>query len=239
MTRQLWIAFTILSRTIGGGAAVLAKPAADLPVLLWFGNAPGDGLTSDGDTVVVNGTVADYANGVENVLAVIQSSGDFRFSTDNNTKLVAQRHMCVDFGTQFADRGMVVPFTDGLPKQCVDVTEPMHGYTDGSDIPIQNLRYGQSVHKLVRFGWTDGGYIYRVGYGTDMDMNGVLDSPPVVVACIAPQDPTQSCTRWLLAPEQNVGTAALFRFAVTNSGEGPAEPLGTFTMPFSETFTLE
>jgi hypothetical protein len=88
-----------------------------------------------------------------------------------------------------------------------------------------NLRYGQSVRKLTHFQWDDGGYRYRVGYGTDMDMDGNLDSPAVRVTCIGPQDATQPCTQWVLAPETD-GIAVLFPFALLtkrgNVTEGPS-----------------
>lgn len=115
--------------------------------------------------------------------------------------------------------------------------EAMHAYPAG-DVQIQSLRYGQSVQKLVRFGWIDNGYYFRIGYGSDMNQDGIMDSPPVNVTCIAPADANVACTRWLLAPQQTLGTAALFRFQVLKQGEGPAEFIGNFSMPFSETFIL-
>lgn len=215
-----------------GAAAVAAKPLSDIPVLLWFGNAAGDGITSDGQVVSVNGLVADYADGMQNVLTIMQSTGNFRFTTTDNTRKAAQRAACVDFGTQFAGP---LPYGDGGARQCVSILEAMHNYPTG-DIALQNLRYGQSVQKLVRFTWIDGGYAYRLGYGSDMDGDGVMDSPPVSVTCIAPQDASQPCSKWLLAPSDAAGTAAFFRFQQLRKGEGPAEFLGTYDMPFSETW---
>ena len=231
-THRLAVAFLAVAATAAG-----SRPQVDLPVYLWFGNAAADALTSDGRTVTVNGIVADYADGLENVLAIIQAGGNFRFSTAANARKAVERRLCVDFGTQFADQGMLVPFGDGAARQCVNITEAMHAYPAG-DVQIQSLRYGQSVQKLVRFGWIDNGYYFRIGYGSDMNQDGIMDSPPVNVTCIAPADPNVACTRWLLAPQQTLGTAALFRFQVLKQGEGPAEFIGNFSMPFSETFIL-
>jgi len=211
------------------------KPPAEVPVYILFGNSASDGVASDGSTVVVGGTVADYADGTQNVLAVIGTTGNFRFSTSANTRKPAQRAACVNFGSQFADRAMPVPFTHGSPLHCGDALQAMHNYPVG-DVAIQNLGYGQSVQKLVRFTWTDGGYYYRVGYGSDMDQNGVIDSPPVTVTCIAPSNATSPCTRWVLAPQDAAGTAVLFRFRILKNGEGPAEALGSFALPFTQTF---
>jgi len=215
-----------------------ARPdaAADIPQYLWFGNVPSDGLRSDGGTVALNGVVADYTDGLQNVLAIIQSTGNFRFSTAAHTRKPVERAVVIDFGTQFADRGLTVPFSNGAPLQRVDILEAMHAYPAG-DVAILSLRYPQSVQKLVRFTWVDGGYYYRLGYGSDMDQDGVLDSPPVIVTCIAPQDPARPCGRWALTPQQAAGTAGLFRFRILKNGEGAAEALGTFAMAFSQTFS--
>jgi hypothetical protein len=99
------------------------------------------------------------------------------------------------------------------------------------------------VHKLTRFAWDQPGYIYRLGYGTDMDLNGVMDSPDVTVTCIAPSNTSLPCTTWVLAPSTD-GTAALFRFALTVGKrgaivEGPAELVGLYHMPFVQTLTLK
>ena len=212
-----------------------AKPPSDVPVNLWFGNAAGDGITSDGLSSINNGVTADYIDGIQNVLAMIQGSGNFRFSTQENTRNAAQRSMCVNFGTQYAGP---LPFGNGSPQQCVNALQPMLGYATGN-VSIQDLHYGQSVQKLTRFGWDDGGYVYRLGYGSDMDQNGVIDSPPVAVTCIEPQNPSLPCSKWLLAPTDSAGTAAFFRFKLLRNGEGPAEFLGNYAMPFSQTFTRQ
>jgi hypothetical protein len=64
----------------------------------------------------------------------------------------------------------------------------------------------------------------------------------VNVTCIAPADTSKPCTTWVLAPETD-GTAALFRFALTNSRkgvvEGAPEFLGNYVMPFVQTFTIK
>ena len=201
-----------------------------------FGQLDGDGVTSDGFTAP--GYAADYADGVENVLAVIQASGNFRFNVQNDLRAAASRKMCVDFGDQFAAQGVVIPFTDGLARQCVIVEQPMHAYPTG-DLSIAALRYGQSVEKLTRFAWDDGGYRYRIGYGTDMNVDGVRDSPSVRVTCIAPANTTAPCAQWVLAPSTD-GSAALFRFKLTNRrgsvDEGAPEFVANFVMPFSQTF---
>jgi hypothetical protein len=196
-----------------------------------FGSGPTDALRSDG--FVAPGYAADYANGLENVLAILQTSGNFRFFTQNDTAQPASRAVCFDFGAQS------VPFQSA---QCVNVGQPMHAYATG-DVAIQALRYGQSVRKLTRFTWDDGSIRYRIGYGTDMDFDGVQDSPSVRVTCLAPADASQPCTTWVLAPETD-GTAALFRFVLTTGKrgavvEGPAEFIGAYTMPFVQTLTLK
>lgn len=228
-TSRLMIAALVATLTVSARAA---RPASDVPVNLWFGNAAGDGITSDGLSSV-GGVTADYIDGIQNVLAIIQGSGNFRFSTQDNTRSAAQRSICVNFAAQYPGP---LPFGNGSAQQCVNALQPMLAYATGN-VPIQNLRYGQSVQKLTRFGWDDGGYVYRLGYGTDMDQNGVIDSPPVAVTCIEPQDPSVACSKWLLAPVDTAGTAAFFRFKLARNGEGPAEFLGTYNMPFSQTFT--
>jgi hypothetical protein len=214
------------------------KAAADLPVNLSFAAVTGDGIRSDNRTVTVNGSSVDYANGSENVLAIIQSAGNFRFSTRDNTRKPNIRTACVDFGTQFSDAGMLVPFADGTPRQCVDMLEAMLGYATGN-VSIQQLRYGQAVQKLVRFTWTDGGYYYRLGYGSDMDQDGTLDSAPVSVTCIAPANANLACSKWVLSPQGTEGNTALFRYRILKTGEGPAERIGTFSLPFAQTFTRQ
>jgi len=226
-----WLAMAALVYTIDVGAAPTAL--RDTSVNLWFGSAVGDGLRSDGLTSVANGVTADYIDGIQNVLAIMQSTGNFRFDTQNSTRTAASRAMCLDFGTQYPGP---LPFGNGSSNQCVNVLQAMHNYATG-DVAIQNLRYGQAVQKLVRFTWMEAGYAYRLGYGSDMDLNGVIDSPPVRVSCIAPQDPAAACQTWLLTPSQAPGTAAFFRFPLLKNGEGPAEFLGSYGMPFSQTFT--
>jgi hypothetical protein len=223
---------------MGLTAAVNAgKPAADIPLLVSFSSGETDALTHDG--FLAPGYAANYAHGAENVLAIIQPSGNFRFGTQNNLNAAALRRMCVDFGAQFADRGLTVPFVDGNPRQCVNVAQPMLAYAVG-DVSIASLRYGQSVEKLTRFTWDDGSYRYRIGYGTDMDMNGVMDSPSVRVTCISPADSTAQCTTWVLAPSGD-GSAALFRFNLTSKRgavqEGAPEFMTQVVMPFAQTFS--
>jgi hypothetical protein len=213
------------------------KPVADIPLLLSFSTNDGDGLTSDG--FMAPGFSYDYAHGLENVLAIIQPSGNLRYGTENALNSPVPRRMCVDFGSQFADQGLIVPFLGGNPRQCVNVLQPMHAYPTG-DISISSLRFGQSVEKLTRFAWDDGGYRYRIGYGTDMNGDNVNDSPAVRVTCTAPPVSTATCTTWVLAPITD-GAAALFRFRLQNKKgvvqEGNPEFVGNFVMPFAQTFT--
>jgi hypothetical protein len=252
VTRPVWAGFVATALTIGASAdrTHAAGTPKDTSVLLTFGNTAADRLTSDGTTVTVSGRTADYANGLQNVLSALQTSGNYRFSTENDTRLAAERRMCVDFGTQFNDQGLAVPFVDGQSRQCVNVLQPMHSYLTG-DVAIQNLRYGQSVRKLTRFAWDDGGFMYRLGYGTDMDHDGAEDAPAVLVSCTAPADATKSCTQWVIAPETDpfgrpFGTAALFRFTVTYDHRGnpvvdesSGQLLTTVVMPFTETLVKQ
>jgi hypothetical protein len=230
-------AVAILTLPIGSLTA-RQKPMAEIPLFVWFGaqadGGPG-GLTSDGRqvSVTLNGvtTTADYANGSENVQAVLQPSGNFRFNTQVNTKKTAVRHLCVDFGAQLNGLSM-----QPLPNsyQCVTIEQPMHGYATG-DVAIQNLSLNQQVLKLTRFAWTESGYRWRIGYGTDMNQDGTLDSSPVAVTCIEANS-SGTCTTWLMTPSTD-GAAALFRFLIARNGsEGPAEFVANVTMPFSMKF---
>lgn len=228
--RGLAAGLVVASMVIGTVLAA-ARPPAEIPLLVTFGSGLTDALRSDGS--IAPGYAADYADGLQNVLAILQTSGNFRFFTQNDTRLPATRAMCFDFGDQF------VPFP---PTQCVNVGQPMHAYPSG-DVAIQNLRYGQVVHKLTRFAWEEPGYIYRLGYGTDMDLDGIKDSPDVTVTCIAPSNTSLPCAQWVLAPSTD-GQAALFRFAVTAGKrgavvEGPAELIGLYQMPFVQTLAVK
>jgi len=221
----------VVSASLYGSVIAAGKPPKDVSVLVTFGSGALDTLRSDG--LRARGYDADYADAQDNVLALVQGSGNFRFFTQSDTSLPAGRNVCFDFGTQS------VPF---VVSQCVNVGQPMHAYPTG-DVAIQNLRYGQSVRKLTRFTWDEGSVRYRIGYGTDMDMDGLQDSPAVTVTCIAPANTSLPCTSWVLAPETD-GTAALFRFALTVAkrgviNEGPAELVGMYHMPFVQTFTVK
>ena len=134
--------FLAAAYNVTGLEARRGKPAADVPVVLTFGTASTDALQSDG--FVAPGYSADYAHGVENILAVLYPAGNLGFSTQADTRNNALRSVCINFGAQ------VVPFA---ALQCVNMSQPMHEYP--SDITsIQNLAYGQSVAKLTRFAWT-------------------------------------------------------------------------------------
>jgi hypothetical protein len=189
-----------------GPTAGKPSPNIPLPLLVSFGAGEADALRSDGWHAP--GFQDDYADGLENVLAILQTSGNFRFFMDGDAQLPPQRSLCFDF------RAQQVPFP---AAQCVHANQPMHAYPV-NDVAIQNLRYGQSVRKLTRFTWQDStNYVYRLGYGTDMDTNGVQDSPSVRVTCTAPAVTSAPCTQWVLAPETD-GTAALFRFPLSKRG---------------------
>lgn len=239
---------TVIAAVVLSAAGLTAgKTQPDIPINLWFDDTVGQGLTSDGLTATANGVTADYIDGVQNVLAIIQSSSGFRFSTQDNTHQSAQRSLCLDFGVQYPGP---LPFGNGGSFQCVNILEPMHLYGTNTTA-IGSLHPGQSVQKLVRFGWDDGGFHYRLGYGTDMNMNGVPDSPPVKVTCVEPQNqPTAACTKWMLTPLPDPSgsyessststatcTAAFYRAQILRNGEGPGELLGYFVMPFTQTFT--
>lgn len=215
--------------------AISAKPVADISLLISFSASERDAITGDGFTAP--GFDADYADGIENVLAVIQPAGNLRFGTQHDPRKSALRRTCIDFGTQFTDQGLTVPFSDGNPRQCVNTLQPMHGFATG-DVSLGSLRYAQSVMKLTRLAWDDNGYRYRIGYGTDMNADGVMDSPAVRVMCIAPSDASAPCSTWVVAPSTD-GTAALFRFKLsTKRGsviEETPEFVANFVMPFAET----
>ena len=227
-------ALTVVTLCFSVTAALLAagRPPVilEVPLVLTVVDAPCEtgscpGLASD--------TLGTYTDGTDNVLAILQGSGNFRFFTQSDTRQGAVRNLCYDFGDQLT--GLAGPLP--LPSACVNVGQPMHAYATG-DVAIQNLTFGQSVRKLTRFAWTEGSYTYRLGYGTDMDANGI-DSPAVRVTCTGPT--TGACGTWSLVPESAEGTAALFRFPLTIKGksttEGPAEFIGLVRMPFVETFT--
>ena len=209
------------------------KPLSEVPMLLSFGTGEANALRSDGH--LAPGDAADYAHGVENVQAVLYPAGNLGFSTQANGRQAAERAVCFDFGSQ------QVPFAAG---QCVNIAQPMIAYLTETT-PIHNLAYGQSVPKLTRFAWTDASTntLYRLGYGTDMDGNGQLDSPPVRVTCILPIDAAAGqCSTWTVAPEAD-GTAALFSFAQTIRGGkvtvGPAVLVAHYVMPFVQTITRQ
>ena len=118
------------------------------------------------------------------------------------------------------------------PSRFAQVLQPMHGYATG-EVAIQNLALNQQVQKLTRLAWDENGYRWRIGYGTDMDQNGTIDSPPAVVTCV---EFGQACIKWLMTPSGVNGEAALFRFLITKRGEGPAEFVANVDMPFNMTF---
>ncbi len=239
----------LLTLVIVASSVWAAKPPVETPLLVWFGNAAGDGLRSDGQqgVVVVGGVTksADYANGTQNVLAILQTSGNFRFGMQADTTVAATRSVCVNFGTQL-DSVTTRPLP--MSSECVNIAEPMHAYPTG-DVAIQNLVLGQQVVKLTRFAWDESGYRWRIGYGTDMNQDGVIDSPSVVVTCTEAAVDGKPCTKWLMTPQATqapTGTAVLFRFLIIPPSkgkpaptEGPAEFVANVVMPFSMTFTKQ
>jgi len=252
-------------RTLGMLTAALAmsavvvsagKPAPtppDIPVNLSFDNGSGQALASDGQTELTSsGGQADYVDGLQNVLAGI--SGNFRFSTQANSKLPPQRSACVDFGGQYVEG--TVPFGNGSTRQCVNILEAMVAFPIGSGSGyIQTLKLGQSLPKTVRWEWQDGGYYYRLGYGSDANQNGTPETPPVTVTCIDAPDASSQCTKWtitpavasgyatessggVLDPNAQTGTAEFWRVKILKgSQEGAPEFLGYYVMPFSQTLT--
>ena len=235
-----------IAGSVALSAAVLSagKTPPDIPVNLWFDDTLTQGLTASG-TVSSNTVTADYIDGLQNVQAIIQGGGNFRFTTQANTRQAATRCLWVDFGTQS------VPDPNVQSRQCVDIQEPMLGYPKGAydSTAIASLTLNETVEKLIRMAWTVNGYVYRLGYGTDMEnTGGTPDSPPVIVKCIAVTG--GQCSEWTLQPADPAsyasqsdasvstpGAAALYRFKVLKSGEGTAELVGYYSMPFSETFT--
>jgi hypothetical protein len=240
VTKRLTILAAAFAATVTAIPLWAARPLPDTPLLVWFGNETGDGLKSDGQHVVVNSggalVTADYANGIDNVLAVLQNDlGLSRFDMQSEKSKPSIRNVCVDFGTQL-DAVTVRPLP--LSVECVNIEEPMHNYP-ANDVAMQKLTLNQQVEKLTRFCWNEAGYRWRIGYGTDMNQDGTLDSPPVVVTCIATGGAGQPCTKWLMTPKTTTlpaGRAAFYRFALLKGGkEGPAEFVADVDMPFSIT----
>jgi hypothetical protein len=203
--------------------ATAARPA-DIPLQVSYRDAVGpirDGVRSDG-LMSFTGSPYQYVHGPDdNALAIIQSTGNYRFSTRLDQRKPLRRRLCFDFGVQ------PVP----LPSPyCADVLIGMHG--DGY---IQDMHHGDVLNKRARHSWVDGGYEYALGYGIDADGDGVLfDTPPALVTCSAPaESPSSLCTLWTMSGDQ----ASLSRRTVTSNGKyGPIEVLGFYDMPFQVTF---
>ena len=66
------LAVSVASLTAG-------KTPPDIPINLWFDNTVGQGLTADDMTAGASGVIADYIDGLQNVLAVIQGSENSSF----------------------------------------------------------------------------------------------------------------------------------------------------------------
>jgi hypothetical protein len=149
------------------GVSLSAAPQKDIPLSVSYRDLPGDGVRSDGLTSFT-GAAAQYVHGPDdNALVVIQSTGNYRFSTRLDARKPQRRRLCFDFGSQQA------PFTSA---PCVDALIGMHG--DGD---IQSMAHGEILDKRARHSWSDGVYEYAVGFGTDWNRDGVYDTPPVQV----------------------------------------------------------
>jgi len=163
------------------------------------------------------------------------------------------RSACVDFDGQLA--AGTVPFGNGSTRQCVNMLEAMLAFPIRSGSAyIQSLTLGQSLQKTVRWEWQDGGYYYRLGYGSDANKNGIPETPPVTVTCIAAAASSQ-CVSWTMTPaiasqyatessggvfdpNATTGTAEFWRAKILKgSQEGPPELLGYYVMPFTQTMT--
>ena len=248
----------IVTAAVALSAVVVSagKPAPtppDIPVNLSFDNGPGQALTSDGQTELISsGGQPDYVDGLHNVLAAI--SGNFRFSTQADTRLGPQRSACLNFGGQYVEG--TVPFGNGSTRQCVNILEAMLAFPIGSGSAyIQSLKLCQTLQKTVRWEWQDGGYYYRLGYGSDANQNGTPETPPVTVTCIDAPDASSQCTKWtmtpavaseyavessggVLDPNAQTATAEFWRVKILKrSQEGPLEFLGYVVMPFTQTLT--
>ena len=218
--------YRILLRTVIGLVAVVGGSAArtvDIPLQVSYRDAATDGIHSDGMTSFT-GWSSQYVHGSEdNALVLIQATGNYRFSTRLDTRKPLRRHVCLAFA------GQASPFAS---PYCVDILIGMHG--DGD---IQDMRYGQILTKRVRHSWDDGGYEYALGFGTDVNGDGVFDeTPPVNVTCVAPDSsPSSACTQWTMS---SAGPASLARQALLSKGKyGPRELIGYYNMPFEVTFT--
>ena len=125
-----------------------------------------------------NGVYADYIDGLQNVPAIIQGGGNFRFSTQSNARQAAQRSVDVNFGSQTPNPEIPF-FSNRTSEQRVNILKAMLGYPLGTATAaaIASLHTGQSTQKLVRWEREADGYGYRLGYGSDFDRDGVPDAP--------------------------------------------------------------
>ena len=246
---------TLLAMAGALGLSAVALSAGrtppDIPINLWFGSST-QGLTSDGGTVFYNNVQADYIDGQQNVSAVIQGGGNFRLLTQSNTRQPVQRFVDINFGSQTAN-AMIPFFPSGLSDERVNVVQAVVGFPLGSaTTAIADLHPMGSTMKIVRWNWDESdGYSYHLGYGSDVDRDGVPDSPPVVVNCVEPaNDATAACAKWTMAPVSGWsspteagnpapdGTAVYWRTKILKGGnEGSPQLIGYYVMPFSETFT--
>ena len=221
--KEITVNNTLMLATIVASLAsgVVVAQQKDIPVQVTYRNATGplpDGVRSDG-LASFTGAAADYVHGSDdNVLALIQSAGQYRFSTRLATNKPLRRRLCFDFGTQPSPLGQTY---------CADVLIGMLG--DGN---LQDMRVGEQLSKRMRHSWTHQGFEYVLGFGTDWDQDGVQDSPSVTATCLSETDAV--CSEWSL---QTAGGATLSRAQVLKRELGPMQLVGTYSMPFEVQFS--
>ncbi len=214
---------SVASLTLAASGLMAAAPPREVQLKVTYRDAMGtlsDGVTSDG-LVSFTGIGAQYVHGSDdNVLAILQDTGNFRFSTRLDTRKPLRRRLCLNFGTQ--------PITFPAPG-CTDVLTGMHG--DGR---IQEMAYGEVLAKRVRLTWNANGYDYHLGYGTDWNFDGTYDTVPVSVSCASATQSSTSCDGWVMS---TTGRASLSREQVLKGGKhGPTEFLGYYDMNFEVAF---
>lgn len=217
--------FLIAVMMLAAGQGLVAQKSAsrDIPLRITFG-------TDTGSHRITNDLQDEYVDKVDNVLAILYPSGNQGFTTQASTRVAAERSLCFS--------------GDGFPAAgCASVNMVMGVF--GNDLTaIQGMTaVGQTVQKLVRFGWTIGTTRYQLGHGTDMNNDDEPDAAPALVTCIAvaASGTGAGCTSWTVTPQS---PAALFQASVTigKGGKtviGPSEYVGHYAMPFQETLRLK
>ena len=188
---------SVASLTLAVSGLMAAAPPREVQLKVTYRDAMGplpDGVQSDG-LVSFTGMGAQYVHGSEdNVLAILQDTGNFRFSTRLDTRKPLRRRLCLNFGTQ------PIPF---LAPGCTDVLIGMHG--DGR---VQEMAYGEVLAKRVRLTWNASGYDYHLGYGTDWNIDGTYDTVPLSVSCVSVAQSGASCNGWVMS---TTGRASMSR----------------------------